>query len=191
MAASSPAPVTPYRTHEVRWFWPGPIAGEVEAWFGRLGPAVEPESRTDRYLAPTSDALGVKLREGNVEAKRREGTVGGLAAGGAEAEIEAWAKWSFDLVDAPVPDDGWVVVKKTRRQRVRQTAGAACALELATLEVAGETWTSICLEAHGPDADARRAALEAGARAWLDRPDAPALSPDAARSYPAWLRSRR
>lgn len=180
----------PYRTHEVRWFWKGPIAADVEAWFKALGPASEPESRTDRYLEPTSDALGVKLRSGNVEAKRREGTAGRLAVAHAEATVEAWAKWSFALAEAPVPAEGWVAVAKTRRQRARHAAGAVCALELAVLEVEGETWTSVCLEAHGPDAEAQRAAIDAGAHDWLDRPDAPALPVEAAMGYAAWLRSR-
>ncbi len=182
--------MTPYRTHEVRWFWRGPISDAVEAWFAALGPAAEVESRTDRYLEPVSDALGVKLREGNVEAKRREGEDGRIAAGPVEAVVERWAKWSFSLVETPVPDDGWVTVVKTRRQRIRRAPTAACALELATLEVDGGTWTSVCLEAHGPDPDARRAVLAHGARTWLDRPDAPPLPAHTAMSYPAWLRSR-
>lgn len=180
----------PYRTHEVRWFWKGPIPDAMQAWFDGLGPSVEAESRTDRYLAPTSDALGVKLREGYVEAKRREDKVGQLAAGRVEATVEAWAKWSFDLADTPVPEGGWVAVAKRRRQRHRQAEGAVCALELATLEVEGETWGSVCLEAHGPDADARRTALEEAARTWLGHDDAPALAADDAMGYPAWLLSR-
>ena len=182
--------MTPYRTHEVRWFWRGPIAAPTQAWFDRLGPAVEAETRTDRYLEPTSDALGVKLREGFVETKRREGRDGRLTLGSADAPVETWAKWSFPRADERVPEERWVSVAKTRRQRQRGAAGAACVLELATLDVEGETWTSLCLEAHGPDAEARRAALDEAARAWLSRADAPVLGAAHAMGYPAWLRSR-
>ena len=173
----------PYRTAEVRWFVRGPVPPQVRAWFDALGPGVEAESRTDRYLAPTGDALGVKLREGRVEAKRRAGTLGPLAD--AQGEAESWAKWSFETPDATDGDE-WVAVAKTRRQRHAD----GCALELAEVVVEGAAWWSVCLEATGPTDDARLSALRDGARRWLARPDAPALTASAARGYPAWLRRR-
>ena len=185
------------RTAEVRWFRPGALPGPVALWFGALGEPVAPESRTDRYLAPTSDALGVKLREGRLEPKRRSGTGGLLQAGRAQATVGTWAKWSFPLADpdplgsGPAEADrgeGLVAVSKTRRQRHVAAGGGSCALEIAEVEARGARWWSVCLEASGPDAAARRAALDAGA-AWLARPDAPALPAEAAMGYPAWLRS--
>ena len=180
----------PYRTAEARWFQRGEVPADVRAWFDALGPAVEPESRTDRYLAPASAALGVKLREGQLEAKRRTGTGAPLAVGRSEASVEGWAKWSFELAAAPEPaaelaaaDAGWVAVRKTRWQRHRE----ACALELARVEVGGEPWWSVCLEATGPDGDARRDALAQAAREWLGAEGAPALPASDAQGYPAWL----
>lgn len=177
----------PFRTAEVRWFQPGPVPPEVEAWFDRLGPAVERQSRVDRYLAPTDAALGVKLREGALEPKRRTAVLDPLAVGRAEATAEAWAKWSFELAEAPEPDDGWVEVRKTRRQRRLEAADGACTLELAAVTVGGGAWWSVCLEAEGESDSVRRAALDAGARQWLGRDDAPALPASAARGYPVWL----
>lgn len=171
-------------TVEIRWFQPGPVPATVQAWFEALGPRVEPEARTDRYLVPASDGLGVKLREGAVEPKRRTARLGPLQAGACEGTVEAWAKWSFPRSDDGVPGDGWVEVAKTRRQRHRQ----GCALEVSEVRVLGTRWWSVCLEATGSDDDARRAALVDGARQWLARDDAPALPDAAARGYPAWLR---
>ncbi|WP_420456012.1 hypothetical protein [Rubrivirga sp.] len=178
----------PLRTAEARWFVRGPISPALWAWFDALGEPVEAESRTDRYLAPTDDGLGVKLREGHVEAKRREGTAGRLAMGRAEATIEAWAKWSFPLADTPDVGESWVEVAKTRRQRSLTASGGTCRIELSEVTVGTATWASVCLEADGPTALARRAALLAGARRWLDAEAAPTLPAAAARGYAAWLR---
>ena len=187
--------MTPYRSAEVRWFGRGEIPDAIESWFAGLtsaspdGPDPETETRTDRYLAPTSDALGVKLREGQVEAKRRDAVlaplaavVDGLAESVGEAEVELWTKWSFPLAEAVDEiGDAWVAVAKARRQRHADE----CALELSRLEVEGEAWWSVCLEASGPDPNA---ALAGAARRWLAT--APPLPESQALGYPAWLRSR-
>ena len=175
----------PYRSAEVRWFGRGEIPDEVEAWFGGLapdGPEPDTETRTDRYLAPSSDALGVKLREGLVEAKRRESTLGTLAVGGARAEAEVWVKWSFELAeDVEGLGDEWIAVAKSRRQRHAD----GCALELSRLELDGEAWWSVCVEASGPSPES---ALADAALQWLAT--APPLPASQARGYPAWLRIR-
>ncbi len=174
----------PYRTVEARWFRPGEIPGEVDAWFDALGPAVQTEARTDRYLDPASDALGVKLRQGSVEAKRRTAVLGAISAGTIRARVEAWAKWSFPLAvpgDAPVA--GWAEVAKRRRQRY----ASGCALELSRLTIRGEAWWSVCLEAAGPDA---ASALTLMARRWLGADGAPSLAEADAMGYPAWLLAR-
>lgn len=187
----------PVRTLEVRWFLPGPLPAAVEAWFARLGPPVGPEARTDRYLAPTDDALGVKLRDGAVEPKRRDAVLGPLVVGRAQATAEAWAKWSLalaapdgvPLADDATPEAGWVAVSKTRRQREALIGAGRCRLDLSEVTVGGAVWWSVCLEAEGLAADTRRIALGAGAARWLTTADAPELPAEAGMGYPAWLRS--
>lgn len=162
------------RTVEVRWFGRGTVPPAVDAWFGALGPAVEPEVRTDRYLRPASDALGLKLREGQIEAKRREAVLGQRVAG---AEMEAWTKWSFPLAAHPdVPAEEWLAVVKARRQR----RAPGCTLELSRLSVGGQDGWSVCLEATERDALQRAAA---------DWQPGPGLAEASASGYPAWLRS--
>lgn len=183
----------PVRTAEARWFVAGPLPAAVDAWFARLGPPVEAETRTDRYLAPTDDALGVKLRDGAVEPKRRDARLGPLAVGRSRGEVEAWTKWSFpldaSLATVAAPEAGWVAVSKTRRQRDVSLGAGRCRLDLSEVTVGGAAWWSVCLEAEGPSDDARRTALGAGAARWLGPADAPALPAEAARGYPAWLRT--
>lgn len=183
------ADIPPFRTAEARWFQRGAVPADVRAWFDALGPPVETERRTDRYLAPTDDALGLKVREGRVEAKRGDGAPGRLQAGRAEAAIGVWAKWSFAVSADGEPVGGWVAVEKTRWQREHEAAGAACSLELGEAAVRGDVWWTVALEASGGDEAARRFALVDAARRWLGRPDAPALPASAAMGYPAWLRS--
>ena len=63
----------PYATIETRWFYAGRLPAAVLAWFEALGPAPDEQpARTDHYLQPTDAGLNVKLREGQLEAKRRE-----------------------------------------------------------------------------------------------------------------------
>ena len=181
--------MSPTRTSEVRWFRRGVLPEALQSWFASLGSDVTPERRTDRYLSPASDALGVKLRQGQVEVKQREGFAGRLAMGSAEADVETWAKWSFLLADrAEMPDEGWIDVAKVRWQRHVEAGDGVCAVEISEVEVGGDVWNSVCLEAAGPTDEARRAALDAGAE-WLATGDAPELSAAAAMGYPAWLRA--
>jgi len=175
-------------TLEVRWFLPGAVPESVAAWFDALGEAVEAESRTDRYLVPVaSDELGLKVREGRVEAKQRIGRDDVATWGQATAVPETWRKWVFgDIGDAELADR-WIEVQKTRRQRWLRFDGAVCALELSTVGRVGETWWSICLETLGEREAGRQLALHAAARRWLTREDAPVLPADVALGYPAWL----
>ena len=188
----SPAssPTSPLRTTEARWFVRGATPADVAAWFDALGPAATPETRADRYLAPASDALGLKLREGRIQAKRRDGPAGPLRAGRAAAPLETWTKWSFALGEEAPPDDGWIDIRKTRRQHEHEAGDGTCRLELSEVAVGGDVWWSVCLEADGPDAASRQRALATAAARWLGRPDAPALPAEAAMGYPAWLRAR-
>lgn len=176
-------------TLEVRWFLPGPLPETVDTWFARFGPPVAPETRTDRYLTPTDDALGVKLRDGALEPKRRDAVLGPLAVGRAAGTVEAWTKWSFALADAATPGAGWVAVTKTRRQREIEVGRARCHLDLTEVTVGDGAWWSVCLEADGATAAERRVALGAGAARWLGTDDAPDLSAETSMSYPAWLRA--
>ena len=180
----------PLRTTEVRWFLAGPLPPAADAWFARLGPRIEGETRTDHYLAPTDDALGLKLREGALEPKRRDAVGGPLTAGRAHAAVETWTKWSFPLAADAGPEAGWVEGTKTRRQREIVTGAGRCRLDVSEVTVGGAVWWSVCLEAEGPNDDAARSALGAGAARWLARTDAPALPAEAAMGYPAWLRSQ-
>jgi hypothetical protein len=174
---------------EVRWFLPGPIPELAGRWFDALGPPVQEVSRTDRYLVPTeSEDMGLKVREGRIEAKQRTETGARRAWGAVEARPEAWRKWTLGLATDARLAPGWVDVPKTRRQRWVALQPAACALELAEVTLDGAVWWTICVEASGGDVvDRQRVFLEAAGR-WLDRSDAPVLPFEAALGYPAWLR---
>lgn len=185
------AAVFPYWTAEARWFQEGRVPTEVHAWFEALGPPVETEERTDRYLAPTDDALGVKVREGRIETKRRDEAPGRLHVGRAEATVGVWAKWSFAMAGDAEPVGEWVAVAKKRWQRDMEVAGASCSLELGEAQAGGGVWWTVALEASGGDEAARRLALLEAAQHWLGRDDAPALPASAAMGYPAWLRRER
>lgn len=161
-------------TYEVRWFNSGNIPENIESWFKHsclLSPSKLPEKREDVYLyTPKCDYLGIKLREGGLEIKWRysEKTViqfGSLVEGNGEK----WKKWrcsdsseeSFSVQqigDNPV----WVKVRKVRYSQLYQIRGKqpqavsddtnvdkGCSLELTYVEINGDKWWSIALEAFG------------------------------------------
>jgi hypothetical protein len=84
------------RSLEVRWIFPGQLAGAVARRFGHF-PA-ETESRQDTYLLdPLLRGLSVKIRGGRaLEVKAYRGSPGILqVAGRARGRLESWQKWSF------------------------------------------------------------------------------------------------
>lgn len=105
----------PYESLEVRWFFDGALAADVEAWYagggsadgGPTGPLWPDHGRTDRYLVlPGVDDLGIKLRDGRFEFKGRVGDFGVRSfADGNHGRTEHWVKWSHPLEDAS-PEHG-------------------------------------------------------------------------------------
>ena len=177
-------------TLEARWFVRGPLPASAHAWADAVGLGA-PEPRTDRYLVVPTDALGLKVRQGRLEAKQRMSGGEPLAVGHARGAVEQWRKWAFSLDETPDADgwtDGWTDVGKRRRLRRDACGSGACAAELTEIRVGSDAWWSICLEATGSDAVVRRAALGAMAGCWLARADAPALPAHASMGYPEWLR---
>jgi hypothetical protein len=200
-------------TMEVRWFGRAAVPADVERWF--LDAELPPERearRVDRYLvALPGDAVGVKVRQGRLEAKVRAAE-GGLARwhGRLAGRVEAWRKWSLRLaegdaalaaIEAGAAD--WLGVAKERRARhyavtaerpARPTPVAArpaggCTLELTRLEVGAQAWWTLGFEAFGADgAGAGQLDLVVAhvvARAAAPPPD---LSATVSCGYPAWLR---
>lgn len=196
------------RTAELRWFVEGPPPPALAEWFAaRAGTRTR---RVDRYLRlPGTDALGVKLRgDGRrLELKLREQQrpAEGLP-GGAEGQAEVWQKWSLGrrpwAVVMPrlgVAADRWTEVLKQRRTvtfswspqggaTLTDVAPACgCRAELAAVGTADGGWSSLGLEAFGPD-DLLDQALAASAEVLLSAVG-PVAQLTAARSYgyPGWL----
>ena len=199
-----------FPTAEVRWFSRGPTPPPVEAWFHQGAGGVDQEpGRVDRYLhlAHVED-LGIKLRQGRLEIKQRVGQqnlvrfhrrVAGL--------VEEWHKWSFALSEpesalaqAAAVAGAWIPVQKERQLRryrvtddgrvIALTASASphrgCELELSRVEVAGEAWWTLALEAFG-EPSTLRADLLAVARHVFASDQSPALPARDSRGYAAWL----
>ena len=197
-------------TAEVRWFYAGDVPEAADVWLEALPGQPSEAARTDRYLRPTDAALGVKLREGQLEIKRRD------APGDpcqfhprVTGRVERWRKWSFDAGErtSDVPPWTsvagaalWVDVAKTRRKiryrvepdgQVVAYAGEAapengCDLELTRVAVADVRWWSVCLEAFG-DERALRDTLLQTARYVFETSVPPSLDEAHSKGYAAWL----
>jgi hypothetical protein len=197
----------------------------MEAWFrtrprygGGEPPALgwvpaPPSWRQDRYLLiPGHDDMGIKWREGRLEIKGREASLGCRAFGpGIEGLCERWIKWSY--ASAAIEQrflelfrgaSGVVVVEKRRLQRcIRfEPAGDVVEvgrdalrqrgvnLELAQIRLSGsriESHWSLAFEAFPGDQRMPEpfARVVAG---FLQGCPALPLSAGHSMSYPRWLR---
>ena len=160
--------VDAFQTLETRWFFPGSIPPEVVAWFHSLGDVQAQLPRTDLYLLGTGESLGVKLREGRVEMKKRIEQHGEVEFTlGVSGRVESWVKWSMAVSGGLLPDFGaaphWAAVEKSRQMlyyrldemgqvvlsnpgSLPQTGGG---LELTALQVHGQVWWTVGVEVFG------------------------------------------
>jgi hypothetical protein len=156
-----------FPTMEVRWFRPGEIPAAIQEWFQRCkGEPEEQQPRVDYYFhSAADDSLGIKLREGRLEVKRRRRRLGIVhfherVAG----QVEHWRKWGFayDIErDGPWPS-GFYVKKDRSLYRYRLAKdreieavsspaqlGPGCELELTQVSARGQTWWTLAFEAYG------------------------------------------
>ena len=113
-----------YKSKEIRWFFSDSLE-PVDQWFAQRNLFLSSASpRTDFYLPiPGKNDITYKLREGNIEAKFRNGEpISYNLTDTASGKLEEWIKWSFNVTD----DDelatniikskkfSWVEVVKTR-----------------------------------------------------------------------------
>lgn len=107
------------RSLEVRWIFPGQLAGAVTGWFGRF-PAETTELEDAYLLDPHLPGLSVKVRgRWALEVKAYRGSPELLeVAGRARGRVESWQKWTFPH-GPPSPGSahqaGWRPVRKRRR----------------------------------------------------------------------------
>ncbi|MCB0587479.1 MAG: hypothetical protein KDD06_19450 [Phaeodactylibacter sp.] len=163
-----------YPSCEVRWFFPSAPEG-IAGWFASKSMHFEAPGnplRTDYYLLiANGENIGLKLREGNVEAKhlvRRAGEWS-FPEVGAKGFAEHWMKWSFHLDEADnlsrqVIQEGipeWIAVFKERlgfTYHFTETGGVrevpihewvpeGCQVELTRIRMFGKEYYTFGLEA--------------------------------------------
>lgn len=192
-------------TLEARWFGTPPLPSAFRKWFYTLGP-VETETQTDLYLPAEDPALNLKLRDGQLQIKRRlAGPLRTPFGPKATARCEQWTKWSFGLREETStlweadPTELWVAVEKTRHQisippeeqsslspDLPTTPPATIEMELTTIEVENESTWTFCLEAHGPVPSLAETLLTAGPLL-LDESLPVPLPDDQSFGYVRWL----
>ena len=159
-----------FQSTEVRWFVPEPIP-EIIKWFGdRRLSLDEASSRTDFYQQIGTDALGIKLREGQVECKKRLNQWGVHEfMPSVRGVLEEWHKWSFRIEKSDTEAEnilhhaspGWIPVKK-ERIGIKAVKGNGWSyvpmaefpsngiqIEYTRITVSGQVYYSFCLESFG------------------------------------------
>lgn len=191
-------------TLEARWFGTPPLPDALREWFQTLG-AVETYTQTDWYLPAEDPALNLKVRDDQVQIKRRlAGPFRTSFSPHAAGRCEQWGKWSFGLQDeAEVgtqdPTGLWARVEKTRHQisipADRQSSltndlptspPVSIELELTALEAGNDSAWTFCLETEGPIDSLRDTLMTAGPLLLNDRLPV-ALPDDQSFGYVRWL----
>ena len=161
-----------YQTVEVRWFCKGEMPTAILDWFTAVDEelVIEP-TRTDYYLRPFHDGIGIKLREGRIEVKQRIKVMQTIQLGEQlNGVVEHWQKWSFLLSEQNEFSEilkaaEWIAVKKTRRlhayrsEELQQMQARFpwlpmeedCRIELTELDVQDEKWWTLGFESKGSD----------------------------------------
>jgi hypothetical protein len=210
---SAATPQSTVQSWEIRWFLPHGAYDTITRRFDHSEYVDIQPWRSDAYALGTGPAVGVKLREGRLEIKRRlEAEVIDLSA--ARGVIERWVKESFAPDAAPrhyAPSTwaGSLTLHKCRRAMNFALAtdggidpiepnvrieGAGCQVELTEIRLHtrdGEAAWTLGLESFG-DESGQRAALLACVDALL-RITSPSvrhvLDHHRSRGYPAWIDS--
>jgi hypothetical protein len=111
------AKTIPFASHEVRWFFEGPVTQHpsLKQWFETIAPipkhpGVGPpvwrgrlDDAPDVYLlVPGSDDMGIKWREGALQMKGRVSSLGTqVFSGRHQGGVERWIKWSYAHMPEP------------------------------------------------------------------------------------------
>ena len=163
-----------YPSCEVRWFFHLAPEGLI-VWFASKNKAFDsPDTpkRVDHYLLVANDKnIGLKLREGNIEAKQLIKILGEwhFPELNARGQVEHWIKWSFRLDEADSlshkiieeGNDNWIAVVKERlgyvyhfsedgtirEAPIGEWAPEGCQVELTQIQVKGRTCHTFGLEA--------------------------------------------
>jgi hypothetical protein len=198
-----------FETTEVRWFYKSTTWPHVEAWFkkGLREATVEP-FRVDYYLSmPLEEELGIKVRDGRLEIKRRVQDDGTHSfSDRISGHISTWRKWSFPLGNSDQflesAKEPWIKVGKDRLVRKfsvaehnqideidpRSPAVCGCIFEFARLNVTKDSfWCSIGLEAFGDYPGSKRNTVKSVLSKLLDETGGPVLPVDISMDYPSWL----
>ncbi len=125
-----------YPSSEVRWFRREKNGEdktrELERLRALLGLANEaPEERVDSYLLLPNEAVGVKLRQGNLEIKVRTARTWGELPEARTGWVEQWTKWSHKAgtsaaaISEVAHTGRWVALRKRRWLFKVEGVGAA------------------------------------------------------------------
>jgi len=195
------------QTWEVRWFLQDRAGTRAlaKSLFGNRQSS-DATSRRDWYSAPINPNCGIKLREGELQAKFLLEDHGLQAFHSAKGVVQQWQRWSLPISNQPVPDNallersGWVGVDKRRwlkffrleddQVRGVQSAGEGhCQVEWTEISCLGRQTQSLGLEVQHR-ADGVPVLQAVASELFRDCPAAAQLQETLSMAYPAWLAER-
>lgn len=163
-----------YPSTEIRWFFDKENSRIID-WFARKEISFQSiQKRTDHYLRYGQEDIGIKLREGKVEIKKRTAGPEVLEAGShATGYRESWTKWSFGIdrqdpwadkiINLQIGKQEWTAVDKWRLgvkrtfddlghlvfKPINELVSSACQIEFTRLLINGKTYFTFGIEWYG------------------------------------------
>ncbi|MDN3689581.1 hypothetical protein [Cyclobacterium jeungdonense] len=190
-----------YSSLEIRWFFPDNVPELQDFVLDNFNMKPEPEIRTDTYYPISNrEDLGIKLRQGNHEIKkRRKPGIPFQFNGNQAGHLEYWDKWILNrpLPELPYTDPfpvrkkRWVLKFNSQSEQdytaypYEKNLTQGIQVEYAELKVASDTSHTFGLEVFG---DTSRSHLE---KITSILPDVICLDFKYSLGYPAWILSQR
>lgn len=164
-----------YKSKEIRWFTRENNHAIIE-WFsihGITSSNILP--RTDFYLPfPGKEDISIKLREGNIEIKRRQGPAELFQLSeNAAGYLENWVKWSFNIDKSDLSEheiiegkrQDWLPIYKERLgmkielkddgewliHGLEKKLASGCQLEYTSLTIGSMRWYTFAVEWFGEE----------------------------------------
>lgn len=186
-----------WRTAELRWWWRGDPDDALGEWLLRGIKPIE-DRRTDLYLAdPEMTDVGIKQRGNDASEVKVLIAMPDLSLpANMEGQGEIWVK--SETIRLPLTDQNTIGVGKKRRRRIlafeeggwaeavsEDSCEEGISLEISAVEALEQKWTTVCLEAFGPE-DRIVPLIQSAVTMLGPWPDS-VKGPEISGGYPFWL----
>ena len=155
---------------ELRWFFKDTLPINIYQWFEKILPGnekFEEEPRSDYYLIPQSEDLGVKLSRQQLQIKIKKNNVNfSLKNNNIQGILEHWIRYSWNSVSSTESKtidtfEKFSYIKVDKKRLIRKykisddipiqiplsnIIDTKCSIEITKINVKGQTWSTLAFD---------------------------------------------